>query len=187
MSAPDHFPVRVFAVEAGTGRLGIAAGLSRVRGLLVVGEAEPPGAAGAIVAAQPDVVVLAPVPDDDYVRLARTVRRTGATPAWLRLGTRVRPPLAWTADLHGPDGLGAAIHRAAGRLSSPDAGPLVPLSPQELRVLALVANGLTNREIGRELHLAEKTVRNYVSTALAKLGLHRRTQAVALMASLAAS
>src|SRR5690349_4370151 len=186
MSAPDHSPVRVFAVEPATGRFGVAAGLRRVRGLLVVGEADPGGAADPILAARPDVVVLAPVRDADYVRLARTVHRRGGAPAWLRLGTRVRPPLAWTADLHGPDGLGAAVHRAAGRLSAPGTGPLVPLTPQELRVLALVANGLTNREIGGELRLAEKTVRNYVSTALAKLGLQRRTQAIALLTSLSA-
>ncbi|QWF80813.1 response regulator [Amycolatopsis sp. CA-230715] len=51
------------------------------------------------------------------------------------------------------------------------------LSPQEQRVLDLIAEGLTNREIGDRLSLAEKTVKNYVSSLLHKLGLQRRTEA----------
>ncbi|MDT7723955.1 MAG: hypothetical protein QOI21_531 [Actinomycetota bacterium] len=51
------------------------------------------------------------------------------------------------------------------------------LSPQEQRVLELIAKGLTNREIARQLYLAEKTVKNYVSSVLHKLGLQRRTEA----------
>src|SRR5207249_3207781 len=51
------------------------------------------------------------------------------------------------------------------------------LSPQERRVLDLVANGLTNRQIATELFLAEKTVKNYVSSLLHKLGFARRTEA----------
>ncbi|GAA1980274.1 response regulator transcription factor [Amycolatopsis minnesotensis] len=51
------------------------------------------------------------------------------------------------------------------------------LSPQEQRVLDLIAEGLTNREIGDRLNLAEKTVKNYVSSLLHKLGLQRRTEA----------
>ena len=51
------------------------------------------------------------------------------------------------------------------------------LSPQEQRILDLVADGLTNRQIGVELHLAEKTVKNYVSSVLHKLGYSRRTEA----------
>ncbi|UJH69366.1 response regulator transcription factor [Ornithinimicrobium sp. INDO-MA30-4] len=54
------------------------------------------------------------------------------------------------------------------------------LSPQEKRVLELIAEGLTNRQIGDRLHLAEKTIKNYVSSILAKLGLERRTQAAVL-------
>lgn len=57
---------------------------------------------------------------------------------------------------------------------------LARLSPQEERILSAVADGKTNREIGEELHLAEKTVKNYVSSLLAKLGLERRTQAAVL-------
>jgi len=51
------------------------------------------------------------------------------------------------------------------------------LSAQEKKVLALIGQGLTNRQIGDELFLAEKTVKNYVSSILAKLGFERRTQA----------
>jgi len=54
---------------------------------------------------------------------------------------------------------------------------LARLSPQEERILTLIAEGKTNREVGEELHLAEKTVKNYVSSLLGKLGMERRTQA----------
>jgi DNA-binding NarL/FixJ family response regulator len=51
------------------------------------------------------------------------------------------------------------------------------LSPQERRILGLIADGLTNRQIGTAMHLAEKTVKNYVSSLLHKLGFARRTEA----------
>jgi DNA-binding NarL/FixJ family response regulator len=51
------------------------------------------------------------------------------------------------------------------------------LSPQERRILDRIAEGLTNRQIGAELYLAEKTVKNYVSSLLHKLGFTRRTEA----------
>jgi DNA-binding NarL/FixJ family response regulator len=54
---------------------------------------------------------------------------------------------------------------------------LTKLTPQERRILDLVADGQTNRQIAGELFLAEKTVKNYVSNLLAKLGMERRTQA----------
>ncbi|MCY7325875.1 MAG: response regulator transcription factor [Microbacteriaceae bacterium] len=57
---------------------------------------------------------------------------------------------------------------------------LATLSEREREVLALIADGLTNRQIGARLSLAEKTVKNYVSSLLSKLGLQRRTQAVAV-------
>ena len=56
------------------------------------------------------------------------------------------------------------------------------LSAQEVRILALIAEGQTNREIGAALHLSEKTVRNYVSDILSKLGLTSRAQAAAYAA-----
>ncbi len=59
-----------------------------------------------------------------------------------------------------------------------DADPrLRVLTPQERRILEHIAAGLTNRQIGDEMSLAEKTVKNYVTSVLAKLGMERRTQA----------
>jgi two-component system response regulator DevR len=54
---------------------------------------------------------------------------------------------------------------------------LARLSEQERKILDLIAEGLTNRQIGERMFLAEKTVKNYVSGLLAKLGMQRRTQA----------
>jgi two-component system, NarL family, response regulator DevR len=59
---------------------------------------------------------------------------------------------------------------------------LARLSPQEERILGAVADGKTNREIGDELHLAEKTVKNYVSSILSKLEVARRAEAAAYLA-----
>ena len=61
---------------------------------------------------------------------------------------------------------------------------LAELTEQELKLLALIAEGLTNRQIGERMFLAEKTVKNYVSSILAKLGLERRTQAAVLASKL---
>jgi two-component system, NarL family, response regulator DevR len=65
----------------------------------------------------------------------------------------------------------------------PDEDPaLAPLTPQERRILELIGEGMTNRQIAGEMYLAEKTVKNYVSAMLAKLGLERRTQAAVFAA-----
>jgi len=61
---------------------------------------------------------------------------------------------------------------------------LSKLTEQELKLLAHIAEGLTNRQIGEKMFLAEKTVKNYVSSILAKLGLERRTQAAVLASKL---
>ena len=61
---------------------------------------------------------------------------------------------------------------------------LSELTDQERKILTLIAQGLTNRQIGEELFLAEKTVKNYVSSILSKLGLQRRTQAAVLASKL---
>ena len=68
------------------------------------------------------------------------------------------------------------------RLASGDEHAPDPLTPQERRVLALIAEGRTNREIGEVLRVTEKTVKNYVTTLLAKLQLRRRTEAAAYAA-----
>jgi DNA-binding NarL/FixJ family response regulator len=72
------------------------------------------------------------------------------------------------------------------RRADEPAGPLGKLSEQERTVLELIGEGLTNRQIGERMFLAEKTVKNYVSHLLAKLGLERRTQAAVLATELRA-
>ena len=62
--------------------------------------------------------------------------------------------------------------------------PLDVLTDQERRIVELIGEGLTNREIGLRMFLAEKTVKNYVSSVLSKLGLVRRTQAAVLVTEL---
>src|SRR3954452_6080337 len=62
---------------------------------------------------------------------------------------------------------------------------LAALTGQEHKILDLIAEGLTNREIGERMFLAEKTVKNYVSNVLAKLGMSRRSEAAAYAARLA--
>jgi len=78
----------------------------------------------------------------------------------------------------------AVTERVSGRLTQPADGPspLDALTPREKDVLALIAEGLSNREIGARLFLAEKTVKNNVSAIFAKLGMQRRTQAAVLAA-----
>ncbi|MHC5702911.1 response regulator [Streptomyces tirandamycinicus] len=61
---------------------------------------------------------------------------------------------------------------------------LASLTEQERRILDLIGEGLTNRAIGERLHLAEKTIKNYVSGLLSKLGMERRSQAAAYVARL---
>ena len=69
--------------------------------------------------------------------------------------------------------------------NGPQVAPeLAGLSEQELTLLSLIAEGLTNRQISERMFLAEKTVKNYVSHLLVKLGLERRTQAAVLATKL---
>lgn len=67
---------------------------------------------------------------------------------------------------------------------SSEPAELQSLTPQERRILELVAQGMTNRQIGEQLFLAEKTVKNYVTSILSKLGMQRRTQAAVLASKL---
>jgi DNA-binding NarL/FixJ family response regulator len=103
-------------------------------------------------------------------------------------------------DIRGHDLVGAIRSIAAGRsLLDPVATSRVlarlrgtqeadnrlgSLTAQERRILELIGEGMTNRQIGERLHLAEKTVKNYVSSLLGKLGLERRTQAAAFVVRL---
>lgn len=70
------------------------------------------------------------------------------------------------------------------RLRAGNNDPLNQLSNQERRVLELIGEGKTNRQIAEAMYLAEKTVKNYVSNLLAKLGMERRTEAAAYVARL---
>ncbi len=75
--------------------------------------------------------------------------------------------------------------RVMERLAHPEHDAnLASLTTQERRVLGLIADGLTNRQIADTMYLAEKTVKNYVSNLLAKLGMERRTQAATFAARL---
>ncbi len=70
------------------------------------------------------------------------------------------------------------------RSGPPEDERLARLSGQERRILTLIADGLTNRQIAESLYLAEKTVKNYVSNMLTKLDMSRRTEAAAFAARL---
>jgi two-component system response regulator DevR len=80
----------------------------------------------------------------------------------------------------------AVTARVLERLRTPPAEDerLARLTDQERRILDLIADGMTNRQIAESVHLAEKTVKNYVSNLLTKLGMERRTQAAVFAAGL---
>ena len=80
----------------------------------------------------------------------------------------------------------ALTARVLDRVRHGDRAPqeLASLTEREREILGFIAQGLTNRQIGEQLYLAEKTVKNYVSSILAKLGLERRTQAAVLASRL---
>jgi two-component system response regulator DevR len=78
----------------------------------------------------------------------------------------------------------AEVRMAMRRLSESDEGQLALLTNQERRIFDLIGGGATNRQIAQDMFLAEKTVKNYVSNLLAKLGMARRTEAAALAARL---
>jgi two-component system response regulator DevR len=80
----------------------------------------------------------------------------------------------------------ATTKRALARLAEGSEADrtLAPLTDQERRIFDLIGDGLSNRQIAAEVYLAEKTVKNYVSSILAKLGMSRRTEAAALAARL---
>jgi two-component system response regulator DevR len=71
------------------------------------------------------------------------------------------------------------------RNPKPDLDPLAGLSGQERRILDLISEGMTNRQIAAKMFLAEKTVKNYITTLLAKLGMERRTEAAVYATRLA--
>jgi two-component system response regulator DevR len=79
-----------------------------------------------------------------------------------------------------PSIAGQVVNLVRNRGTPTPAERLAVLSPQERRVVALLAGGMTNKEIGEQLGLTEKTVKNYLATIFDKLNISRRTQAAAL-------
>ena len=79
---------------------------------------------------------------------------------------------------------GAEVRLGVRRFKATEEGRVASLTPQEHRIFELIGEGFSNRQIADEMCLAEKTVKNYVSNMLTKLGMDRRTQAAAFSARL---
>ncbi|MDO7882780.1 response regulator [Salinibacterium soli] len=191
-------------------RNGVAALINAERDLEVVGEAGTlKQALPRIAAVSPDVAVLdVRLPDGSGIDLCREIRSSHPDVACLILTAYDDDEASRTAVLAGAagyvlkdirgQGLLESIRRVAKgeRLVAPAvsqrvveqaaaaSGPTDALSLRERQILELIAEGLTNRQIGDRLELAEKTVKNYVSGLLAKLGMERRTQAAVYGAGL---
>jgi two-component system, NarL family, response regulator DevR len=179
--------------------------------ITVVGEAATAESALArIPALKPDVAVLdVRLPDGNGVDVCRDIRSRMPEVACLMLTSFGDDEALFDAimagaagyvlkQIRGTDLVGAVRTIASGRsLLDPEAAsrvmqrmrdqaqrndPLSGLTEQERRILELIGEGLTNRQIGERLFLAEKTVKNYVSALFAKLGMERRAQAAAYAA-----
>lgn len=183
-------------------RAGLHGLLSRSEDLEIVGEAA--SAAAAVEAAlrlRPDVVLMdMRLPDGSGVDACREILSAQPRTRVIFLTSYAEELAQVSTVLAGAAGfllkdiaheaLVEAIRAAAAGkpLNEPEATRLVAqrlrqaaaLSKQESRVLALVVDGKTNREIGTELGLSEKTVRNYLSNAFQKLGVTRRSQAAVM-------
>jgi DNA-binding NarL/FixJ family response regulator len=198
--------IRVFLVDDHElVRRGIAALLSAEADMEIVGEASTAAQArGRIRATRPDVAVLdVRLPDGSGIDVCRDVRSENPGTRCLILTGYDDDEAIYAAVLAGAAGyvikdvqgsrLVDSVRRVAGgailldpalnrrvveRISSDSR--LASLSAREREILPLIAEGLTNREIGIRLSLAEKTVKNYISGLLSKLGLQRRTQAAVL-------
>ncbi len=207
-------PIRLFLLDDHElVRRGFADLLSSVEDIEVVGEAGTVAEALARVpACRPDVAVLdARLPDGSGIDVCREIRSAhpevrclvltsydddealfeavmaGASGYLLKqvrsssLTEAIRAVAAGRSLLD-PSVTGALLERLH-RQTRPDSR-IAALTEREREVLVLIADGLSNREIGARLFLAEKTVKNYVSSLLAKLNLQRRTQAAVLAAEL---
>ena len=204
--------IRVFLVDDHeVVRRGVAEVLEDDPDLTVAGEAGSVAEALARVpAVRPDVVLIdMRLPDGDGAALCRELRdrvpglrcivltsysEQDALEAAIRSGAsgfllkQVRGPALVSAVRTVADGgtsfddVGPAMSRA--RPAAAGTERLDLLTDQERTVLRLIGEGLTNRQIGQRMGLAEKTVKNYTSHLLAKLGLERRTQAAILATEL---
>jgi two-component system response regulator DevR len=215
-SSAEQPAIRVFLVDDHeVVRRGVADILSTDPRITVVGEAKNAAEAMARVPALcPDVVVLdVRLPDGDGVTVCRDLRSGMPDLGVVMLTSYSDDEALFQAILAGASGyllkqvlgqdLVTAVRTVAagGSLLDPSAttavlarmrravepsGPVASLSDQERTVLDLIGEGLTNRQIGERMFLAEKTVKNYVSHLLAKLGMERRTQAAVLATELRA-
>jgi two-component system response regulator DevR len=187
-------------------RRGVRELLEAEADIAVVGEAGTADTALArIPATRPNVALLdVRLPDGDGVDVCRAIRSEDPTVACIMLTSFSDDEALFQAILAGASGyllkqirgtdIVDAVRRVAAgqslldpavtsrvleRLRNPpeEDARLASLTPQERKILMLIADGLTNRQIANEIHLAEKTVKNYVSNLLAKLGMERRTQA----------
>jgi two-component system response regulator DevR len=187
-------------------RRGIADVLEEQPGIVVVGEAATAGEAlRRIPAARPHVAVLdARLPDGSGIDVCRDIRSSAPEVRCLILTSYDDNDALFAAVMAGAAGyllkevrgtslIDAVRQVAAGkslldpavtgrlltrlREGAPQDARLASLTDREREILGLITDGMTNRQIGERLFLAEKTVKNYVSGLLAKLGMQRRTQA----------
>jgi DNA-binding NarL/FixJ family response regulator len=207
-------PIRVFLLDDHeVVRKGLRALLESGGDIEIVGESGlAHEATSRIPALRPDVAVLdARLPDGSGIEVCRTVRAVDPSIKALILTSYDDDEALFAAimagaagyvlkEIGGQDLVGAVRTVAAGNSlidpsltarvlervrNGPATAPeLAELTEQELKLLGLIAEGLTNRQIGERMFLAEKTVKNYVSSILAKLGLERRTQAAVLASKL---
>ena len=192
-------------------RVGVRDLLEAQPDIHVIGEAGTAASALArIPALRPDVAILdVRLPDGDGVTVCREIRSRMPEVACLMLtsferrrgavrrGDGRRRRLRAQADPRnrpggrgtdggvrpvdaGPEAASQLMARLRDTSQKPD--PLAGLTGQERRILELIGEGLTNRQIGERMFLAEKTVKNYVSALFQKLGMERRTQAAAYAA-----
>ena len=205
-------PIRVFLLDDHeVVRRGLHELLTLEDDLEVVGEGSSAhDALVRIPAVRPDVAVLdVRLPDGSGVEVCREIRSTLPDTHCLMLTSYADDEALFDAIMAGASGyvlkdirgndLVTAIREVAGgkSLLDPQAtarvlerlrhgqqkdARLEALTDQERRILDYIGDGLTNRQIGEQMHLAEKTVKNYVSSLLAKLGMERRTQAAAYVA-----
>jgi two-component system, NarL family, response regulator DevR len=206
-AATDDGTVRVFLVDDHeVVRRGLAELLSAEDDIEIVGEAGTAGMALAGIArTTPRVAVLdVRLPDGNGVEVCREVRARDPQVACLMLTSFGDDEALFDAimagaagyllkDVKGQDLVDAVRRVAAGeslldpaltgrvldrlRRGDEEDPRLASLSEQERRILEHIAEGMTNRQIAEQMHLAEKTVKNYVSNLLAKLGMQRRTEA----------
>ena len=130
------------------------------------------------------VVMLTSYPDEDAVLSAIVAGASGYLLKQVRARDLVSAleAVARGESLLDPAVTGRVLDRVRRIATGDQPDEMAQLTPQEQKILLLVAEGKTNKEIAGEVFLSDKTVKNYVSSILAKLNLERRAQAAAYMA-----